>query len=81
MSAGRCGGTGRFSRLGSDAVSHRRSHELGNRAASRTDGAVVVLIRNLAVQGQAAEEVMELLEDINDILGEIDEMQRQGKPL
>ena len=42
---------------------------------------LVVLIRNLAVQGQAAEEVMELLEDINDILGEIDEMQRQGKPL
>jgi len=44
-------------------------------------GPLVVLIRNLAVQGQAAEEIMELLEDINDILGEIDEMQRQGKSL
>jgi len=42
---------------------------------------LVVLIRNLAIQGQATEEIMELLEDINDILGEIDEMQRQGKPL
>ncbi|MFO1428544.1 MAG: hypothetical protein U1F76_00155 [Candidatus Competibacteraceae bacterium] len=42
---------------------------------------LVVLIRNLAVQGQAAEEIMELLEDINDILLEIYEMQRRDKPL
>ena len=42
---------------------------------------LVVLIRNLAVQGQAAEEIMELLEDVNDILREVNEMQRQGKPL
>ena len=42
---------------------------------------LVVLIRNLAVQGQAAEEIMELLEDVNDILREVYEMQRQGRPL
>ncbi len=42
---------------------------------------LVVLIRNLAVQGQAAEEIMELLEEVNDILREVYEMQRQGRPL
>jgi len=42
---------------------------------------LVVLIRNLAVQGQAAEEIMESLEDVTDILREVYEMQRQGKPL
>ena len=42
---------------------------------------LVVLIRNLAVQGQAAEEVMESLEDVTDILREVYEMQRQGRPL
>ena len=41
----------------------------------------MVLIRNLAVQGQAAEEIMESLEDVTDILREVYEMQRQGKPL
>ena len=42
---------------------------------------LVVLIRNLAVQGQAAEEIMELLEEVNDILREVYEMQRQGRLL
>ncbi len=42
---------------------------------------LVVLIRNLAVQGQVAEEIMELLEDVNDILREVYEMQQQGRPL
>jgi hypothetical protein len=42
---------------------------------------LVVLIRNLALQGQAVEEIMELLEDVNDILREVYEMQRQGRPL
>jgi hypothetical protein len=42
---------------------------------------LVVLIRNLAVQGQAAEEVLEALEEVNDILREVYEALRQGKPL
>ncbi len=42
---------------------------------------LVVLIRNLAVQGQAAEEVMESLETVNDILREVYELLRQGKTL
>ena len=42
---------------------------------------LVVLIRNLAVQGQAAEEVLELLEEVNDILREVYKALRQGRLL
>lgn len=42
---------------------------------------LLVLIRNLAVQGQAPEEIVAALEDITDILQEIQQDLKPGKPL
>jgi len=42
---------------------------------------LLVLIRNLAVQGEAPEEIMEALEDITDILQEVQDDLKQGKVL
>lgn len=42
---------------------------------------LLLLIRNLAVQGQAPEEIMEALEDITDILQEVQQDLKQGKLL
>lgn len=42
---------------------------------------LLVLIRNLAVQGQAPEEIVAALEDITEILQEIQQDLKQGKPL
>ena len=42
---------------------------------------LLVLIRNLAAQGQAPEEIMAALEDITEILQEIQQDLKPGKPL
>ena len=42
---------------------------------------LLVLIRNLAVQGEAPEEIMEAIEDITDILQEVQDDLKQGKVL
>ena len=40
-----------------------------------------LLIRNLAVQGDAPTEVLQLIEDIAEILQEVQRDLKQGKPL
>jgi hypothetical protein len=42
---------------------------------------LLVLIRNLAVPGQAPQEVMEEIEDVTEILKEVYADLKQGKPL
>jgi hypothetical protein len=42
---------------------------------------LLVLIRNLAVQGQAPEEIMAAIEDITDIFQEVQQDLKQGKIL
>lgn len=44
-------------------------------------GPLVVLIRNLAMQGQAPAEVMDALADITEILQEIEQALKHGQPL
>jgi len=44
-------------------------------------GPLVMLIRNLAIQGQAPEAVIEALEDVNNILSEVYAELKQGKVL
>ncbi|MEZ5580677.1 MAG: hypothetical protein R3F40_15430 [Candidatus Competibacteraceae bacterium] len=43
--------------------------------------AALLLIRNLAVQGDAPTEVLQLIEDIAEILQEVQRDLKQGKPL
>ena len=42
---------------------------------------LLLLIRNLAVQGEAPEEIMEAMEDIAEILQEVRQDLKQGKVL
>ena len=42
---------------------------------------LLVLIRNLAVQGQAPEEIMAAIEDITDIFQEVQQDLKRGKIL
>ena len=42
---------------------------------------LLILIRNLAVQGEAPEEIMEAIEDIAEILQEVRQDLKQGKSL
>lgn len=42
---------------------------------------LLLLIRNLAVQGDAPTEVLQLIEDIAEILQEVQRDLKQGKPL
>ena len=42
---------------------------------------LLILIRNLAVQGEAPEEIMEAMEDIAEILQEVRQDLKQGKLL
>jgi hypothetical protein len=42
---------------------------------------LLLLIRNLALQGEAPEEIMEAMEDIAEILQEVRQDLKQGKPL
>ena len=42
---------------------------------------LLILIRNLAVQGEAPEEITEAIEDITEILQEVQQDLKQGKSL
>lgn len=42
---------------------------------------LLVLVRNLAVQGEAPAEILESIEDITEIFQEVQQDLKQGKPL